>query len=374
MIYKSDKMEKVRNREVLRMQIRLVVGEQDRRYLDRLTMYLEKNYMNKLEIVTFSGPQLLLEYLSRQTADVILIDESFGLSAGELSQYGNRRLAVLSEKGNGVGTDGVRRIAKYQKTDLLYKDILDIYAEGGVRPAFCKSGSSTGRLTLVTGFSGGTGASTFAAALAKNYALKGQKTLYLNLETTGMSSSFFSGSGAYHFEDVIFALKSQRTDISLKLESAARQDASGVYYFEPCTNAMYMLEMKKEDILKVLDALAAGAGYDSIIVDMDFRLSQEILEIMNRMSRIIVVQDGGETSNSKFLRTMEALRILEQQSEIHVSGAIELLYNRFSSSSSSNEIPNISVPVIGKIPPIKHATGKEIIDYMLTRQEIFKTL
>lgn len=354
------------------MQIRLVIGEQDSRYLNNLTMYFERNYIDKLEIFSFSSPRMLQEYFSCGTADVILVDEAFGISAEDLKPYG--KTAFLSESGNGTDGTGTRMIFKYKKPDLIYKDILDMYAEGGHRPAFRTGSRSVGHMILVTGVSGGTGASTFAAALAKKYASGGKKVLYLNLEPTGMSSDFFSGSGDYHFEDVIFALKIQRADVRLKMESAVRVDASGVHFFEPCTNAMYMLELNHEDIMKIMTILGEGCGYDDVVIDMNFRLNTDFMEIMSCMDRIILVQDGGETSNSKFRRTMEALQILEQQSKMNVTGNMQLLYNRFSSSKSSSEIPGLRIPVIGKLPPIKHALVGEIVDYMMTRQEIFEGL
>lgn len=354
------------------MQIRLVIGVQDDRYLNRLVTYLERNYMDKLEIFSFSKPELLRDYFSHGGADVILADETFGLTAEELRGYG--RAAFLADTGNSTDSDGIRRIVKYKKPELIYKDILDLYAEGGRRQSFRSGNDQSGQMILVTGFSGGTGASTFAAALAKMYASRGRKVLYVNLETAGMSSDFFSGNGDYHFEDVIFALKSQRTDVRLKMESAMRRDASGVSFFAPCTNAMYMLELNHEDTMKILSTVASGIGYDYVVFDMNFHLDQKFVEIMGFMDRIILVQDGAETSNSKFCRTMEALRIIEEQSKQDVIGNMQLLYNRFSSSKSSSEIPGLRIPVLGKVPPIKHALVREIIEYMLNRPEIFETL
>lgn len=354
------------------MQIRLVIGARDSRYRDSLTAYLEKNHMDKFEIVSFSSPELLEEYVKRSPADVILVEEQFGVSEELLAGCG--KAAYLGDGARSPERDGFRTIAKYKKPDLIYKDILALYAEGGNRHSFAMGKPGAGQVCLVTGFSGGCGASTFAAALARKYASRGKRVLYLNLETTGMSTDFFSGTGDYHFEDVIFALKSQRSDIRLKLESAARVDACGVSFLAPCSNPMYMLELTQEDRLKIMDTLAAGIGYDHVVVDMNFRLSQEFMELMSRADRIILVQDGGETSNSKFLRTMEALHILEEQSRIHVTGGMALLYNRFSSSKSSSEIPGLPMPVLGKLPPVKHALVREIIDYMLTRQDIFERL
>ena len=86
------------------------------------------------------------------------------------------------------------------------------------------------------------------------------------------------------------------------------------------------------------------------------------------------MEDGGETANSKFQRAMEALLILEKQTKLNVTGSMAVVYNRFSSSKSSSEIPGLRIPVLGKIPPIKHALVHEIIDYMLGQQELFETL
>lgn len=158
------------------------------------------------------------------------------------------------------------------------------------------------------------------------------------------------------------------------MESAVRTDPSGVYFFAPCTNTMYMLELTHEDIMKLLETLEGGLGYDSIIVDMNFQMTKDFMEIMSHMHRIILVQDGGETSNSKFERTMQALQIMEEKEKTNVTGAMCLLYNRFSSSKSSSEIERLRIPVIGKVPPVKHALVKEIIEFMLERQEIFDNL
>lgn len=354
------------------MQIRLVIGEQDKRYLNNLIMFLEKNYIDKVEIFSFSKPEMLLEHLKGASADVILIDENFGIEAERLSGYG--KMAYLCDQAAEHEKAGLRMIAKFKKPDLIYKDILDLYAEGGNRQIFRPGGQHSGKLVLVTGCSGGTGASTFAAALAKKYASRGKKTLYLNLETTGSSSDFFSGNGNYRFEDVIFALKSQRADVMLKMESTVREDRSGVCFFEPCSTPMYMLELTHEDILKTLDVLGASGNYDYVVVDMNFELSKDFMEIISRMNHTILVQDGGETSNTKFQRTMQSLRVLEEQTNINVTGGMVLLYNRFSSSKSSSEIPGLQFPVLGKIPPIKHAQVQEIIEYILTLSNVFETL
>ncbi|MBT9776415.1 hypothetical protein GPL15_07850 [Clostridium sp. MCC353] len=354
------------------MQIRLIIGDADVRYLSNLVSFLEKNYMSKLEIFSFSNRDVMMEYFQNGNADVILLDESIGITAQEVSTYG--KTALLSDQGAQAGQEGVRIIEKYKKPDLIYKDILDIYADCGRGHGFRPTDVAAGKMILVTGFSGGMGASTFAAALAMKYASKDKKVLYLNLETTGSSSDFFSGTGNYCFDDVIFALKSQRADIRLKMESSVRRDAkSGVYYFEPCSTPMYMLEMTYQDILRILEVLALSGDYEYVVTDMNFQLSKDFMEIMKLMNRIVLVEDGTETANSKFVRTMQALKVLESQCRFNVTDLMAVVYNGFGTKSSS-EIPGLRLPVLGKLPVIRRALVHEIINYILGIEDVFAKL
>ena len=131
------------------MQIRLVIGVRDARYLGNLSAYLEKNHMDKLEIVTFSSPELLKEYAKKSISDVILVEEQFGIDAELLKDFG--RAAYLCDGAPAAEKNGIRAIAKYKKPDLIYKDILDLYAEGGSSHGFRMGGRGSGKVCLVTG-------------------------------------------------------------------------------------------------------------------------------------------------------------------------------------------------------------------------------
>lgn len=354
------------------MQIQLVIGEQDSRYLNNLVLFMEKHYMDQVEIISFSTPEMLMEYIKNNSVQVILLDENFGMGVNEVKPYG--AAALLCDSSSGFKQD-IKCIEKYKKPELIFKDILDLYAESGGRGLERKkSGENSGEIILVTSFSGGTGASTVAAASSVYDASLGKKTLFLNLEKTGASSDFFTGEGNYRFEDIIYALKSKRTDVRLKMNSCVRQDKSGVYFFEPCSTAMYMLELSDEDQLNILTELEGTGEYQKIIVDMDFSLSEGCLKIMNTADKIIVVNDGTETANTKFMRTYQALLILEEQMGLCVTDRLSLLYNRFSSSKSSSEITGLKIPVLGTFPPIKHARVHEIMELLLSKKEIFEKL
>ena len=135
-----------------------------------------------------------------------------------------------------------------------------------------------------------------------------------------------------------------------------------------------MLELTHGDMIKILDVVSETGSYDFVVVDMNFKLSGECLEILDRMDRIVLVEDGSETANSKFQRTMEALLVMEEQENRIVTDRMCVLYNRFSSSKSSSELLGLKIPVVGKFPPIKHALVQEIIGYMIKDSSIFDYL
>ncbi|MEY8338313.1 AAA family ATPase [Lachnospiraceae bacterium 62-35] len=354
------------------MRIQLALGEQDTRYMNTLLAFLERNYMEQVEVRAFSTPELLKEFLKSNTVDIVLLDEEFGMTPDEVP--GEARTAWLVNDNERTEIDGVRTVSKFRKPELLYKDILALYAERGKGGGGYAKSNTNCQLILFQGFSGGTGASTMSAAASRYLASCGEKVLYLNLETTGNSASFFKGEGNYNFEDVIYALKSKRVDLGLKLESTVRRDASGVYYFAPCKMAISMLEMTDDDIMQILSTLKNVSDYTKVIIDMEFALTDRYIQVMDYADQIVIVNDGTDIANSKVIRTMKTLEIIEEQKQVRILDHIAMIYNKFSSSKSSNTLPPALLPVLGTFPPVKHALVNEIIQIILTKQGLFEKL
>ena len=132
--------------------------------------------------------------------------------------------------------------------------------------------------------------------------------------------------------------------------------------------------MSNENIQTLLDALKKNGTYEDVIVDLNFRLDKSFISVMELADQIILVQDGGQSSNSKFYQAIEALKVVEEQERSELLEKMKLIYNRFSSSKSSTELTGVIFPVIGKFPPVKHASLQEIIEFMQTKQEVFERL
>lgn len=351
------------------MRIQVALGEQDTRYMTTLLAFLERKYGEQVEIKGFSTPELLKEFLENNRADIVLLDEKFGMTPEEIP--GEPNVAWLVDDNDRTGIDGVQAAGKFRKPELIYQDILALYEEKQSGKGYKKKKCD---ILLFQSFSGGVGTSTMAAAAAVHFAGAGEKVLYLNLETTGNSANFFRGTGNGSFDDVIDAVRNDELDLSLTMENSVRCSNNGVYYFTPCRMATSMLELTDENIMEILTILKTAKAYEKVIVDMGFSLSERCLKIMDYADKIVIVNDGTDVANAKAIRTVRSLEVLEKQKQISIFDHMVLVYNKFSSSKSSNEISAISIPVAGKIPPIKHASVQEIMQIMLTKPEIFEAI
>ena len=118
--------------------------------------------------------------------------------------------------------------------------------------------------------------------------------------------------------------------------------------------------------------LTVTLAYGSKIVDLPFSLEIEKLKLLSKAWRIIVVNDGSQLSNYKFMRAYESVVLLEQNDDINIIRNMNMIYNKFS-NKNSEMLSNISIKTIGGAPRYEHATVRQIIE-ALTKMEFFEEI
>lgn len=166
------------------MKIKLAILEKDKSYLNRITAAFGSKYADKFEIYSFTDQITAMDTLDAARIDVLLANDSFDINAGLLPKRCG--FAYLVDSSDIDSVKDQRAISKFQKADLIYKQILMVYSENMGRIGF-KIDGDMGKIIAFTAASGGVGASTMAAACALHYASRGSKVLYLNLEKYGSS-------------------------------------------------------------------------------------------------------------------------------------------------------------------------------------------
>ncbi|WP_288683755.1 chromosome partitioning protein ParA [uncultured Eubacterium sp.] len=343
------------------MKIKLAILDKDKSYLNRIVTVFEVKYADKFEVYSFTDLSVAIQTLSEVKIDVLIANDAFDVDVAKLPKRCGFAYFVDSPDIDMLNNQ--RTICKFQKADLIYKQIISIYSENAGNITGLKISDDSCKLIAFTSPCGGTGNSTMAAACALHFAGQGKKTLYLNLEKYGSSDSFFSAEGQFDMSDIIFALKSKKANLSLKLESSVKQDNSGVYFYSQTKVALDMLELSADDILHLISELKLTGSYDYIVLDMEFELDKGYLDIYRKINSIIVVGDGSEISNLKIFRGYNAIVTKEQESDSSIANRIVLMYNKFS-NKSSRALDDIELKSIGGAPRYEHATTRQVLSQL----------
>lgn len=343
------------------MKIKLAILDNDKNYLGRIIATLEAMYTDKFQVYSFSDLDIALKTINEANIDVFVAGDSFNIDFSQLPKRCG--FAYLVETPGIETLNGHQTICKFQKVDSIYKQILSIYAEYAGNITGLKIADEDCKIITFASPSGGTGSSTMAAACAIHFAARGKKTLYLNFEPFGSSDVFFSGEGMFTMSDVIYALKSKKTNLSLKLESCVKQDRRGVYYFSQSEFALDMLELDKDDIIRLISEIKITGSYEYIIVDMGFGVDKAHLDVYRQTHALVVVGDGSEISNMKIFRFYNALVTKEQSSDENVLKRISLAYNKFS-NKTGKVLEDVELKKIGGAPRYEHATTAQILEQL----------
>lgn len=340
------------------MKIKLAILDQDKSYLGRLANVLSSKYADKFEVYSFSDLEIAIQNTASSKVDVLIASDIFDIDINQIP--GRCAFAYLVDSQDIDEYKSQRTICKYQKVDQIYKQILSLYSENAGSVTGLKLTDEDCRIIIFSSPCGGTGTSTMAAACAVHNAAAGKRTLYLNLERFGSSNAFFAADGQFDMSDIIFVLKSKKANLQMKLESCVRQDKSGVFFFSESKIALDMLELKTDEIIKLISELRLTGAYDCIIIDIEFGLDEDKMKIFAQGHAVVLVSDGSRNANTKLIRAYNALITMEEGKEVTISGRMSYVFNRFS-NKTGDAVEIAGLKNIGGAPRYEHADNEQIV-------------
>lgn len=343
------------------MKIKLAILDKDQNYINRVVSVFSTKYADKFEIYSFTDMKIALGALDGSRVDVFLASDAFEIDVEVIPARCS--FAYFVDSPDIETVNGQCAICKFQKVDLIYKQILSIYSEKAGSVSGLKLGDDSTKVIIFSSPNGGAGTSTVAAACAMNFAMQGKKSLYINLEKVGTTDPFFMAEGQFDMSDIIYAIKSKKANLAMKLESCVKQDNCGVSFYSQSKVALDMLEMNEEDSIRLISELKLAGSYDYIIVDMDFGLDKESIKVYKQAHAVVWVGDGTGGSNSKIQRAFGALSVMEQNADAPLTSRLCLIYNKFSNKVGQT-IDDIGIRSIGGAPLYMHATERQIMEQL----------
>jgi len=346
------------------MIIKLAILDNDPEYLHRVSSALQTRYSDKVEVYTFTDAVKAMDKVRAFQTDIFLASGDIRIDARDIPD--GCGFAYLVEASDIERYNDHKAICKYQKIDLLYNAIANIHADSSTDKIVKGAGKLGLPVYAFTSACGGAGTTSIAAAAAIQLAMSGRNPLFISLDGFGNPDVFFTGEGQAHFGDIIFALKSQKANLALKLESAAKRDASGVWYYSAAVNALDMEELKDEEVEALFGALNQSNFCDCVVIDAALDLNEIVTGLLYRADRVIFISNGSDIANAKLERAYRALKVLESGRVGGIMSKAALFYNMFKNRMGIQPvIPEL--PVIGGAPRYAYLSSAQVVKKLSER-------
>lgn len=286
------------------MKVKLVLVDSDKQYVDRFLNSIVPDYEDKIEVLAYTSPeQLKADKYAR--GDVYLISSEYIFDKSDFPA--GCGIAYFTESKEIASYHGENAIAKYQRLNDIYTEILNLYAESsGIVIKDDTKNNGQVKMYIVTSGMGGTGKTTISVGIAQYLAMQGKKVLYVSLEALGNTEIYFVRGTQGDLGDIIYMLKSKRNNISIKLENIIQKDFMGVYYISSSENP-YDLESLTIDDIKALIYEIKALKYDCLVVDMDSGIEEKYMELLLKAEKIVYVDADSKAAICKkqnFIKTM----------------------------------------------------------------------
>lgn len=362
------------------MKIKIALCTSDVQFGQRVVHYFQSHYYDKFAWNVFTGFSFLMDFLKEKDADIILVGEELKseLEAVPAAVRKESICAYLAEDEDGETFDdreqSIFKIEKYLRADKLYRELLELYSKKS-NIHFNKA-SVINDKTEIYAFvspSGGAGCSTAACAAAQGFA-RYEKVLYIGLETIGAQSLVFDGeaSGGAGFDEVIFALKSRRKVLELKISSSVSRDKSGVFFFRESANALDTLTLSERDYKELFTAIGQMREYDKVILDVGNGLGEKEIAAMTYAGRVVVIVDESRVCEKKLVRYVESLQLVEEQKKADICSKMILFYNKVLNQRELLQ-KQCGIRAAGGFPKIENGTYEGVIG-KLAQMEIIQNM
>lgn len=301
------------------MKIKVVLLDNDKNYLNRLVNAFVDYYADKMEVSAYTTETAALDALKKQKVDVFLIDPDCQCDIRNVPK--KCAAAYLVESNEISAYDGKNVIAKYQKINDMYKEILKLYLEI-TDNTFSVSDAGKAKIIAVNAPAGGNGSTVISIALSGTLAAQGGKVLYLNMENFNSSDMIFQILDTSSFDKILYAVKSHKNNLGLIIEGSVKVSSFGIHYFE----SYDIMGLSLDELKLFLNTLSTM--YDYIVIDMNHGFSEQENYIMCEAYKVLLITDLQENSNVKFGKYQRTIAAHDKKTDKKIGYKVIKIYNK----------------------------------------------
>lgn len=307
------------------MKIKLVLVDSDKQYVDRLLNSIVSDYEDKIEVLAYTSPEQLMED-KHARGDVYLISSEYMFDKNDFPA--GCGIAYFTESKEIKSFHGEKAIAKYQRLNDIYTQVLNLYAEssGIVMDDHKNNGQIS--IYIITSGVGGAGKTTISVGIAQYLAMQGKKVLYISLEALGNTDVHFVRGTQGDLGDIIYMLKSKKNNISLKLKSIIQKDFMDVYYISSSENPYDLESFTQDDVKALIDEIQALDGYDCLVLDTDSSIDEKYIELLLKAEKIVYVDVDSRAAIYKRQNFITTMLMYEHKYSESIVGRVVGIMNK----------------------------------------------
>lgn len=301
-------------------QIRLVLADRDTMFLEKFSAYLLKNDTPSFSLVLFSNGTKLEEWLgSGEKADIMAISSTLYNELNEKPDLNN--MILLRDCPESMLPEGIKSIYKFRPANLLMKEIISLCA--GIIPQDSDEGKDQSNINIVLYADGSDALNPFAQILAVIKAGMGRKTLYMSLDEISNTDSYFSGDNQRGLSEMLYYVKSQKDNLSLKAEACTTLDIeTGVNFMKGHHDTRDIVDLSEYELSALIMSVNNKSMYEEIIITRAFSNDPLLPVLIKSAQRIYITALNYITSAARIKKIDNILREFEKMNNMNLKDKV----------------------------------------------------
>ena len=335
------------------MVIRVALACKDEEYLNRLLLGLDK--YRKIDLTIYSDEERLSRELKEKRFDILLFTtDMFSREMDYLNTKADLKILLDDEEKIISNTfSDAKRVKKYQRISMIYKNLLDYYSE------VCGKDMTPGEenVKIVSFYSpvGGAGKTTVALVSAEKYAQHGKRTFYISFEDIASEDCYLEQDQEKGLSDLMRFVDSN-TNIAMKIEGMLKRKGTNLYYLNHFTSPNDIKELTVEDVQNLISAIRNTGLFDVIVVDMGTTLEDKELALFEMSDCVLIVERTDEIATRKINGFYQMYYIMNT----YASKMMRIINL---DNGITNTI-NTNISIVGKIGDVQNMDSSNVISVL----------
>lgn len=294
----------------------LAICDLEERYACNLTDYINEKKSTPFEVQAFTNLESLSQFAKEHPIALLLI--STRTMSEKVKELDVERIIILSEGEQMDGFTEEPQVYKYQSSDKLIAEVMNVYAEEmpGLQPVSLGEHAQHMEILGVYSPLARVGKTSFALTMGEILAEK-SRVLYLNLEDYSGFEKIFSQSYRADLSDLIYFFRQREGSMIYKLNGVIRT-FHNLDYIPPAFSPFDLRDVHWEEWIRFFKEIGASGEYDILILDLGYQV-EEVYQILHQCKKIYMPILEDVVSQSKILqfeKTLGALDCQEIQEQI----------------------------------------------------------